>query len=159
MSRPAPGQLERSLAALTIGVVQGQQHRERVLRDTHTGEWDQQVQLEFSGSAGNQWGYADTEIMFEYPFLYAPAQRLVPFDRPHFNKGFEMLTPSTNLVHLDAQIISWNTNDTGWIVGCKVRLYAVAPANDVSAESFNAIAHLTFQGYAAYAEGEEYADG
>jgi|GraSoiStandDraft_43_1057313.scaffolds.fasta_scaffold707472_1 hypothetical protein len=156
MSRPTAGQLERSLASLTIGLVQGQQFRQRVLSDTYQGEWDQQVQLEFSGGAGNQWGFVDTDIMFEYPFLYAPTQRLVPFDRPHFNKGFELLTPSTTLVHLDAQVISWNINESNWTVGAKIRLYAVAPAADVTPELFRAIAHLTFQGYATYAEGDEF---
>jgi hypothetical protein len=160
MSRPAPGQLEQSLSALTIGVVQGKEWRERVLSDTHSGEWHQQVQLQFSGSAGNQWGFVDHDVYFEYPFLYAPSQRLVPFDRPHFSKGFENLTPSsTNLVHLDAQVVNWITNDSNWIIGATIRLYAVGPNNDVTAEPFSAIAHLTFQGYAAYAEGEEYVDG
>jgi hypothetical protein len=159
MSRPKPGQLERSLSALTIGFAQGQKLRADILTDTHSGEWHQQVQLQFSGSAGNQWGYVDHNIYFEYPFLYAPSQRLVPFDRPHFSKGFENLTPGTSLVHLDAQVIEWTTNDSNWIIGATIRLYAVAPANDVTAEPFSAIAHLTFQGYAAYAEGDEYVDG
>lgn len=154
--RAQPGQLDRALSRLTIGLVQGQQFRERVLYDTHSGEWDQQVQINFSGSAGNEWGFVDTSIMFEYPFLYAPAQRLVPFERPHFSKGIELLTPSPDLVHLDAQIHSWNINESGWIIGCQVRLLAVAPAASTDAVLFSAVAHLTFQGYAAYAEGDEY---
>lgn len=159
MSRPGPGQLERSLSALTIGVVQGQKFRERGLSDTYTGEWDQQVQVEFTGTAGSQWGWTDTDITFEYPFLYAPAQRLVPFDRPHFSKGFELLGASITLVHLDAQIVAWNINDNNWTIGATVRLYVVAPLADVEPLAFSAIAHLTFQGYAAYAEGAEFTDG
>ena len=101
----------------------------------------------------------DTDSNFEYPFLYAPAQRLVPFDRPHFTKGFELTSGAATLVHLDAQVLSWDINESNWTIGAKIRLYAVAPLMDTTPVAFSAIAHLTFQGYAAYAEGEEYADG
>ena len=157
MSRPA-GALDRALAAITIGMAQGQQFRERVLADTRTGEYEQQIQLSVSGTAGNGWGFADAQVMFEYPFLFAPTQRMVPFDRPHFQASFELMNASDTLVHLAAHVIDWNVNDSGWIIGATVRVVGTAPAVSDSAnlEAFSALAHLTFQGYCTYAEGDEY---
>lgn len=153
--RPQTGQLERSLEALTIGVHQGARRRSRVLADTHTGEYDQMVQLNVTGLAGNEWAYDDQPVTWELPFLYAPAQRRVPFDRPHFKPGFEVLQPTDVLIHLGAQVVGWNINDSGFFIGATVRVYIVAPLVTEQV-SFGAIAHLTFQGYATYAEGSEF---
>jgi hypothetical protein len=144
---------------MTIGLVQGQKFRQRILSDTHTGEYEQQVQLKFSGTAGNEWGYVDADIYFQNPFLYAPAQRMVPFDRPHFSKGFELLNAGPTLVHLDAQVTDWHINESSFIVGAKVRIYATAPSMTTAPQPFSAIAHLTFQGFSTYAEGDEYING
>lgn len=153
--RPSPGQLERSLAAITIGVQQRTVLRSRQLAERRTGEYDQQVRVDINGSAGNDWGYADAALLFEYPFLYAPAQRRVPFNRPHFSYGFEIAQPLDTLLHLGAQIVGWNVNENGWIIGATVRVHVIAP-QVTQATPFAATAHLTFQGYAANAEGDDY---
>lgn len=156
MSPRPQGSLERGLVAMTIGVQQDRDFRKRMLEDSQQGEFEQQVQLQFSGTAGNDWGFVDTPVMFEYPFLAAKAQRLVPFDTPHFTKGFELTNASDTLVHIDAQIVKWNINESGWIIGATVRLYATAPSMAAAPQPFQGIAHLRFQGYATYAEGDEY---
>jgi len=159
MTPAQPGQLERALTNLTVGLVQGQQLRERILRDGYQGEYEQQVQLQFAGAAGNMAGFTDADITFELPFLYAPAQRHVPFETPHFTYGIELLNAGDTLVQLAAHVTAWNINDSNWVVGATVRLTAVAPLVTTEAVAFAAIAHLRFQGYASYAEGDEYQDG
>jgi hypothetical protein len=151
MTRPA-GQLDRALTALTIGVVQGQRFRDRVLWDSYTGEYDQQVQLKVSGKASSVWGFADQKLKFDVAFYYAPTQRSVPFDRPHFTVGFELLNASKVLVVFTASVIRWTITNSGWITGATVRIASAAPALAANAqpEPFRALAHLVFQGYASY---------
>lgn len=154
--RAQPGQLERALGSMTVDLLQGRDFQKRVLADTYTGEWEQQVHVPFNGSAGNEWGFADQTVNWEMPFLYAPAQRRVPFETPHFTYGVELLNAAADLVHFGAHVIAWNINDSGWYIGATVRLAAVAPNATTVAVLFSAIAHLSFQGYASYAEGDEY---
>src|ERR1700752_4240028 len=87
---PPAGQLERSLAALTIGVHAGARQRVKALSDTVTGEYEQQVHQKLSGVASSAWAFSDQVVQWELPFLYAPLQRRVPFPTPHFTYGIEI---------------------------------------------------------------------
>lgn len=179
MSRPA-GALERSLASLTIAIHQDREERRSALADAYTGEHFQQLHVDLSGLATATWGFSDEDVSFELPFLYAPAQRMVPFEVPHYTFGVEHKVTPSDLVLIDAHVLSWHVTEERWIVGAKVR-FAVCAPNFSSAPPlasvtwepervgarvgavdltqgvpFNATAHLTFQGYATYAEGEEF---
>lgn len=156
--RPSTGQLERALTKLTVGVVQGQELKAQLGADQYTGEADQQIELQFSGKAGNQYASTDKKVPFQYPFLHAPQQREVPFAQPHFvGATFELLTPTASLVVMGAQLIGWGLNKSNWTIGAELRLYAVAPlVDDSTLVPFSALAHLTFEGYLAHAEGGGY---
>lgn len=152
---PPRGQLERSLAALTIGVHQGARQRRRDLYDTRIGEYEQQVHVPLSGEATADWGYADQAVAWEMPFLYAPLQRRVPFPTPHFTYGIEMTSGQSALVLIAAHVIDWTVTDQQWYVGATVRFAACAPlATDP--QPYAAIAHLSFEGYATSAEIDEF---
>lgn len=156
MSRPG-GQLERSLAELTIGVAQGQARRQLALDDSATGEYEQQVRLPFSGHAASGWGFSELTVRFELPFLYAPLQRRVPFETPHYRKGLEIIESKGHPLLLDVVVIGWETSDEGWCTGARVRLAVCAPGQvPPDLVPYKAVAHLSFQGYATYAEGDEF---
>lgn len=152
------GQLEKSLAALTIAIDQGHRERATALEDSHTGEHFQQVRVDLSGNATAVWGFSDTDVAFALPFLYAPSQRAVPFKLPHFTHGIEFKVTPESFVLLNAQVVGWHETEEGWIVGAKVRFAVCAPNFQAggAAITFSATAHLTFQGYATYAESEEF---
>lgn len=154
MARPT-GQLEKSLAALTIAMHEGLRERQAAKADAHTGEHVQQIHVPLSGSLAAAWGYSDRDVNFLLPFLYAPSQRQVPFDVPHFTYGVEFVTPPSDLVLVQAHVLSWRKSEESWITGARVRFTACAP-NASAHIPFNAMAHLSFEGYATYAEGEEF---
>lgn len=176
MGRPI-GQLEKSLASLTIAIKRGADERHAALADGYTGEHVQQIHVDLSGVAASDWGFADKDVNFLMPFVYAPAQRQVPFEVPHFTYGIEFKVPPAGIVAITAHVLSWRQTPEGWITGAKVRFIAMAPgsqpvANTVTKPregapiragatsgggvSFTATAHLSFEGYATYAEGEEF---
>lgn len=154
MARPKTAQLERSLEALTIGLVQDVRHRNRMLHDGQQGEFQQQMQVELSGTAGNVWAWQDQKLSFEYPFVYAPLQRQADLLVPHFTCGFT-LAQTTNLILLHAHVIAWNVTEESWVIGATVRFAVSAPNAVVTPVPYDAQAHLTFHGYATYAEGSE----
>jgi hypothetical protein len=155
MGRPA-GQLERSLAALTIGIQHGTAQRKRALKDTVTGEYEQQVHVPLDGSANTGWAFTDAAVQWEMPFLYAPLQRRVPFPAPHFTYGIEMTAGKGELVVIHAHLVGWTITDAQWYVGATVR-FAVCAPNALAASPFSAVGHLSFEGYATMAETDEFA--
>lgn len=156
MARPQ-AQLDRVLAALTIGVHQSVKHRRLALEDTRTGPKHQLVQVPISGQAGNGWGYAtpDHRVSWELPFLYAPGQWLVPFSTPHFQASFAQISGLSDLILFHAHVIGWRQTEEGWFVGATVRFASCAP-NAASTVPWSGMAHLTFSGYAALAEVGEF---
>jgi hypothetical protein len=149
---PRPrGQLERSLAALTIGVQNGVSERRKALSDTFTGEYEQQVHVPLSGQASATWGFTDQPVNWELAFLYAPLQRRVPFGTPHFTYGIEITGGQGDLVLIHAHVIGWTITEQRWYVGATVRFAACAP-NATDTIPYSAIAHLSFEGFAAVAE-------
>jgi hypothetical protein len=157
---PPRGALERSLAALTIGVAQGERARRDALDDTYTGEYEQQVHEQLSGEAASGWGFTDAHVAWELPFLYAPLQRRVPFTTPHFTYGIEITSGTEELIVIHAHVIGWTVTEEQWYVGARVRFGVCAPASDPSVTiPYQAIAHLSFQGFATPAEGDELTPG
>ena len=155
MARPA-GQLERSLAALTIGVHQGAAQRVKALSDTVTGPYKQVVHVQLTGSATATWGFLDRDVQWELPFLYAPLQWRVPFRTPHFEPGIEMTAGQGELMVIHAHVIGWTVTESQWYVGATIR-FAVAAPNAATPTPFAAIAHLGFIGWGTMAETDEFA--
>lgn len=163
MARPSANQLDRSLAELTISLTRAREERAAALRDGHTGEWVQQVQVPLSGLLGTGWGSADAPVTFDVPFLYAADQRAVPFQTPHFSYGVEFTSTPVGPVVATASVLQWLRSDEGWIVGAMIR-YCISQPNPVTIggvpqppQPYSATAHLTFEGYASPAEGDEFA--
>lgn len=149
------GQVERVLEGLTVGLLTDKAARDRQLGHSAGREVEQQVRCGVQGELGNGWSHVDRDIYWTLPFVWAPAQRDAPYKTPHFSYGIEMRTGTTELVIVQAHILKWIVNDSSLVEGATIRFAASAP-NSTSAHTFAAVAHLTFQGYAAETEeGEE----
>lgn len=149
------GQLERGLEELSLSMHERARVRRRGLGDTRTGEYEQQIQIDLAGYAAAAWAYADRSVAWELPLLYAPAQRRSEVTSPHFTRGFELVGNSSTLILLDAHVLSWTTTDEGWYTGARLRFAVCAPLTG-NPVSYSAMAHLTFRGYGAPAEGDEF---
>jgi hypothetical protein len=154
MPRPE-GALSRALVEITVGTER--RRRARAQRDTEMrlSELEQQFQFEFSGTANTQWAFASADIVFEFPFFYAPAQRDPDFDRPHFWFGGdlapELAASPTAPIAMSAVVTGWLTDEhTGAVIGATVAIGVAAGA----ATPFNGLVHLTFQGYSGLDEDE-----
>jgi hypothetical protein len=141
------GALERSIADMLIGTQRALRKRERALESISGGEFDQQVQLPVSGVAATTWGHADSPVSWEHPFIFSPLQRNPQFPTPQVTHHFEFTRTPSDLVLVTANIIGWNENQSGWLIGAKVRVASCAP-NSTGNIPFTGILHLTFEGYA-----------
>lgn len=154
--RPQPGQLERGLARMTIGVEQAKETRHRQRVDGGAHEMEQQIRVPVSGNAGNGYAFVQVEVGFLHPFLWMPMQRTAPFSTPHFSYGVDYENNEELIVH--AGVLRWNIDESSHVEGATVQI-AVAAPNFEGAESempaYKIIVHLTFQGYGAeFQEGE-----
>lgn len=156
MARPI-GQLDKSLAALTIGYRQALIRGRRALSDGALTEWEQQVQLPLRGKAGTSAAYVDKKIGFDVAFVRAPHQRMADWGgpQPHFSYGVEFATPPPKeAVFITASVAGWKVNEFNWCVGATMRFQVFAPS--VTAQvPYSAAVHLVFQGFGGFAEGEE----
>lgn len=147
------GSLERALADITIGVAQSRERRGKKLDYTAGHEMEQQIRMPIAGEAGNGWGHTDHGVGFKFPFVWLPAQRGAPFRTPHFSYGIEHQGGTVQLVLIHASVLRWNINSSSRVLGARIRYAASAPMLEgESAVPFTAIAHLTFQGWAAPSE-------
>lgn len=151
----ATGQVERVLDSLTVGLLTDKAARDRQLEHSAAREVEQQVRCGIQGELGNGWSHVDRDVYWTLPFIWAPAQREAPYKTPHFSYGIEMRTGTQALVVVHAHVLKWIVNNSSLVEGATIRFAASAPTSS-SALAFSAVAHLTFQGYAAETEeGEE----
>lgn len=160
----AVGGLDKALAEIAIQTHRDAHVRHLLKDDSHTGEYMQQVQFPFYGHTVNQgWVFSDKEVTWELPFLWAPAQRQVPFEKPHFWYGVEHTLKPQTIVVVTVSVIEWGVTPENWLVGCVVRCAAQAPAVDIShgdvVTNFATNIHLTFQGYGTNTEGDDFDNG
>lgn len=143
------GALQRAFADALIGAHRARERHQRVLQTIASGEYDQQVQVPFSGVASAGWGYTDTAVSWEHPFIYSPLQRNVPFETPHVTHHLEFTgkAESDGLVIGLAHVIGWNQTDSGWYIGATVRIAICAP-NASANVPYEGVVHLTFEGFA-----------
>lgn len=142
------GQIERSLVEVSIAFQKEREKRHDALSSTHSGEYDQQVQVHFSGTATDTYGYADIPVTWEHPFVYAPSQRDPPFETPLVTSHVEFVTTSGVLVVAHAHVIDWNVDSRAWYIGAKVRVAVAAPGQE-NPVAFVGVLHLNFEGYAS----------
>lgn len=152
MARPI-GQIDRTLDALTIGVVKDKEARDRQLSYSAGTEMEQQVRVPLSGKVANGWGFVDDDVAWSLPFIWAPGQRNANFKTPHFNYGIVLEVQTEELIVIHAQVVRWVINDSSWVVGATVRFASSAPQLAEGEElDYAATAHLTFQGLGAETE-------
>jgi hypothetical protein len=151
--RVPAGSLQRSLSALTIGVVKGQEARRDALAPMKLGEMVQHQKLEISGRIGSSPVTTIQTVEWPYPFVYAPAQTDSDFEKPHFNYGIEFDHVPSSVPHIMVAVIDWLDDDDGFSTGAKLAVTAFIPGA-AKKRQLNAIAHLTFWGFGAPSEDE-----
>jgi hypothetical protein len=150
--RPRPGQLERTLSDITLGVERVRRRSHQQAKDSGGNEAQQQIRIPISGTVASGWGFVVTQVGFLYPFLWLPVQRQAPFETPHFSYGFDFEGYGGLIGH--AGIKKWNIDDSMNVLGATVEIGVTSPNTTKTEEPFRATVHLTFQGYAAdYEEG------
>lgn len=150
---PTPqGATTRALLDISIGVTKSMQTRQALDAQMGLDELELQFQVKISGTATGTLSWGEVmEIPFDFPLHYAPGQRDSELIRPHFWYGAEIITASPVLV--TAVVSDWLTDeDNGATVGAKVRMGVIG------ASDFEAVVHLTFQGFGSLAEGEAFED-
>jgi hypothetical protein len=156
MPRPG-GALNRSLQALTIGVVKGVQAREKALSRTTLGDLVQHQQLDIAGYIGKDPHTYVFSVGWDIPFVYAPMQHDSDLERPHFNYGVELgqqpTTPMSAATPTDhpiivCQIVGWHDDHDGFTVAADVAVTSWIPGAKKKRQ-FTATAHLSFWGYGA----------
>lgn len=149
MSQPRGGvdthRLERSLGAMTIGMIRGQEERRRRVGALDARELDQHAHLEIAGLAVATAVYTQEVIPFEVRFLDAPDRRHSALAVPHMTFGSRKLAGGQ--VMIDATVLEYLASDAGQIHGARVEIGIVAPGA-VVAVPFRREVHLAFQGYA-----------
>jgi predicted acylesterase/phospholipase RssA len=128
MPRPG-GALNRSLQALTIGVVKGVQAREKALSRTTLSDMVQHAAARHRGLHREGPLQLHLPVSFPIPYVYAPMQHDSDLERPHFNYGVELgqapttplsaATPTDHPIIL-CQLAGWITTTNGFTTGANV---------------------------------------
>lgn len=148
--QPMHHALERSLAALTVGVAEGQARIERESAPMRGGNMQQAVQIPVKGRAWRTPIWTDKDVYFPYPFFQNvdPSVNDGSLVNPHYG-GVGVELSSDVHIMIDAQVRGWiEDDDTGAIIGAHMRLNAWAPTA-TKKHPYNATLHLTFTGWAA----------
>lgn len=151
MGRPG-GQLQRSLAALTIGVVRGVDDRENQLAPLRSGNIMQACQVDLKGRVSEKPIRGELDIHWRAPFIPDAAQNSSGLETPHFAPGVELL--STVPVIIYPQLTGWHRDTEGSFTGAKVGITAWIPGSKKKQE-FSAMLHCIFVGYGAPTEDDE----
>lgn len=150
--RPIEHAIERSLAALTIGVLKNTAAHEERRRQLSLAEWELQFQERISGMAGNQVASSILGLDFETPFYFSPGSRDSELDTPQYSVGTNV--ESGTGVMISANVTSWKRDEeTDAVTGASVEISAVAPGTDEDVP-YTAVVHLSFQGYSSMPEDE-----
>jgi hypothetical protein len=133
---------QRQVQALTLGVAKSQRKVRERERELGFAETEQQYQFPISGYVGPTAAFITTEILFDFPFYYAPGQRDSDLEKPQMRQGFE----SPDNVMITIGVREWNVNeDTGGVIGATLVIGVLAAV----AVTFTATGHAEFQGFSA----------
>lgn len=141
------GQLDRSMRALTIGNVKGQDQRK--LQRTLEGleEREEQFKIAVAGLGSEFPSWSEVHLTFGVEFIDGSGQRNSPFDKPHFTYGVEI--EQGGPIGLVACITRWDVGKSNQTIGCMLSIGAVATDRN---RKFRGSLHARFQGYGAPAE-------
>lgn len=139
--------VRRSLQALTLGMASSMGERQRQQDEIASGETEQQYKVAVTGTAGpDAMDWQEGAIQFDDLFYPAQDRRDSSFETPLFTYGVEMQSPTP--VILSVVVIGWLTDPDGTVSGVRLAFgaHVVGAVDDVK---FDAVAHLSFQGWAA----------
>lgn len=139
--------VRRSLQSLSIGMARAMQERDRRQEEIAAGETEQQYKVAVSGTAGpDAMDWQEGAIKFDDLFYPAQDRRDSTFATPLFTYGVEMQSPTP--VILSVVVTGWLTDVDGTVSGVRLAFgaHVIGVVDDVK---FSAVAHLSFQGWAA----------
>lgn len=151
MSPVTQGRLQKSLGAMTFGVVRQMDARKTALRETALLEREQEFQVPISGDAADVGVWSVVELTFRIEFVPAPAQRDSPYEFPTFVYGYEIETAEP--VGILAYIKEWRVDDRDIIYGARVNVCCFQPGAGGQVE-FRGKLHMIFSGYGSPIESE-----
>jgi hypothetical protein len=113
----------------------------------------QQYQMDVSGQAGSG-AFTDFTITFQEALYYAPLQRNLKLEDPHFTYGYQLDTGDAKIV---AYVKNWTLDDNANYLGAIVRVH-VEQFEWAQLSKFSGTVHVTFQGYGVPVEDTGYTD-
>lgn len=137
--------LQRSLSALAVGNPKERERADAELATLRPGNMVQVVTVPVSGSASAAPASAVISITFDHPFLSPLSPDENDLTTPAFSSGAELQSVGEVIVH--TQVVDWTYDDSGLIVGARVKAISYAPGTDPMA--FSGKFHLSFSGYAS----------
>lgn len=141
------------MAAITIGVVQGNEAAQAEALPLSAGDLMQQMHVVLAGRIGKRPVWTERDVTFPYPFLMRVAQSQVDSALmvPTFVPGVEMVTDDDAIVF--AKVKKWTIQESEWITGATLKVCSWIP-DAPKRVMFNAVLHATFIGYGAPSEDE-----
>jgi hypothetical protein len=133
---------------MTIDVAAERIARQEALNVWRLREFEQQLQIEVSGTATTVITQLVLDLDFDVAFTLATGQRNSLLEKPHVWFGFEQTKvatvngkPTDVAVMIGAAVTKWKQRRLD-LVGATVAISALAPA----AVTFSGVLHATFQG-------------
>jgi hypothetical protein len=135
----------RSLQAMTWGQIVADKQRERDATQLEGGEMSQHVTVDIAGKATPKISRQEVTVSFEYGFATSFGQGDTEVEEPIFTPGVILRTDAD--VFVQPQVREWIEDDSGFIVGARIRILHYAPGV-LEPASFRATIHLQFAGWA-----------
>lgn len=148
MSPVTQGRLQKSLGAMTFGVVRQMDEKKKGLDKTRMMEREQEFQVSISGEAAPDIVWSEVVLTFRVEFLPATGQRDSPYEFPTFTSGYELETDDP--VAILAYVKEWRMDDRDTIYGAVVNVGTYLGANT----KFRGKLHMIFSGYGSPIESE-----
>lgn len=145
------GRLQKSLGAMTFGVVRQMDAKQKDLEKTAMREREQEFQVGIRGVASSIAVWTEVELTFRVEFLPATGQRDSPYERPTFVYGYELETAEP--VGILAYVKEWRMDDRDTVFGAKINVCCFQPGGGGESD-FRGRLHMIFSGYGSPIESE-----
>lgn len=142
MPEPQGQRIQKALRSLSIGTITDMKAAQRRAELDGLQEVEEQLWVDFGGRAEEFAAWVEKDLEFVRHFVDATGNRDSPFDRPHFNYGVVLETPTP--VHVSAAVMQYLTNERNETVGARIAIGVLA--SDLSVNVRGRV-NLTFQGY------------
>lgn len=140
--------LQRSLSAMTIGVLRRQKERADDRRPIELTEREHQFQLPVSGTAYQGIVWTKRDVDFDTIFFGATGYRDSEFERPQVHYGFVIEPADKNqpvLPIIPTLAVEWKVDDMEATYGATLHIGVHSPT--VDPVDFEGFLHITFQGW------------